>query len=258
MTWLLVDADMLLFKAVSACEVEVEWMEDVITTHCPVREVMLLFDDLLNIKKSQTKAKWTTLCWSSPENFRKKIDPSYKGNRRATRHRLKPVGYKECRRRLEKDYLSECWWRLEADDVLGVLSTRNAGQTPIIWSGDKDLKQIPGFHLNEEGDIDLITEKQADAFFYRQVLTGDTVDNYPGCPGCGPKTAEKLIPMEDFSSATAWRTIVETYEKKGLSENYAITQARLARILRDTDYHFDEPQLWTPLTRITTVMETKP
>lgn len=258
MTWLLIDADMLLFKAASACEVEVEWMEDVITTHCPVREVLMLFNDLLGVKKSQTKARWTTLCWSSPDNFRKKIDPSYKGNRRATRHRIKPVGYKECRRRLEKEHLSECWWRLEADDVLGILSTRNADQTPIIWSGDKDLKQIPGFHLKEDGDIDLITDAQADAFFYRQCLIGDTADNYPGCPGVGEKTAEKLIPMEDFSPSTAWGTVVKQYEKKGLSEQYALTQARLARILRDTDYYFDEPQLWTPLTRTTMATGTKP
>lgn len=257
MTWLIVDADMLLFKAVSACEVEIEWMEDIVTTHLPIREALMLFDDLLSIKKSQTKAKWTTLCWSSPDNFRKKVDPTYKGNRRATRHRVKPVGFKECRRRLEKDYLSECWWRLEADDVIGILATRNADKTPIIWSGDKDLNQIPGFHLSDDGDIDLITEEQGDAFFLQQCLSGDSTDGYSGCPGIGPKTAQKLIPLERFSLASSWRVVVEQYEKKGLSEDHALRQARLARILRDTEYTLDEIELWTPPIPLTTVTEMK-
>jgi len=246
MTWLIIDADMVLFKAACACEVEIEWMPDIITTHCPVREVMMLVDDVISIKKSQVKARDVTLCWTSPDNFRKKVDPTYKGNRRTTSHRIKPVGFKECRRRIQEKYPSEEWYKLEADDVIGILATRHPDKTPIIWSGDKDLNQIPGFHLNDEGDIDLITEEQADAFFYRQILCGDTVDNYPGCPGVGPKTAEKLIPIERFKSTSAWRAVIKQYEKKGLSEDYALKQARLARILRDTEYTFDDVDLWEP------------
>ena len=251
--WLLVDADMLLFKAVCACEAEIEWMPDIITTHLPVREVMMLFDDLLSLKKQQVKAKWTTLCWTSTDNFRNKIDSGYKGNRRSTNHRIKPVGFKESRRRIEDRYLSECWWRLEADDVLGILATRHTDKSPVIWSGDKDLKQIPGFHLTDDGDVELITEDQADAYFYRQCLIGDSVDNYPGCPGVGPKTAEKLIPLERFNSASAWRAVVKQYEKKGLSADHALKQARLARILRDTEYTFDDIELWEPPTLPTLV-----
>ena len=52
---LLIDADMLLFKAVKSCEVEIEWMPDIITTHLPLREVSLLFDDLSKkLKDSKT------------------------------------------------------------------------------------------------------------------------------------------------------------------------------------------------------------
>ena len=246
MTWLLVDADMLLFQAVCVCETEIEWAPDIITTHLPIREVRNLFDDLLSLKKQQVKAKQTTLCWTSTDNFRKKVDPSYKGNRRSTNHRIKPVGFKEARRQIENAYPSECWWRLEADDLIGILATRHADKTPIIWSGDKDLKQIPGFHLNSDGDIDLITEEQADAYFLQQCLSGDSVDGYSGCPGVGPKTAQKLIPVERFSLASSWRVVVKQYEKKGLSSSHALKQARLARILRDTDYSFDDIELWQP------------
>ena len=44
MTWLLIDADMELFTAVKACEAEIEWMPDVITTHTNIREVKFLVD----------------------------------------------------------------------------------------------------------------------------------------------------------------------------------------------------------------------
>tara|TARA_R100000742_G_C4253016_1_gene71153 strand:- start:47 stop:820 length:774 start_codon:yes stop_codon:yes gene_type:complete len=248
MTWLLIDADMELFTAVKACEAEIEWMPDVITTHTNIREVKFLVDTAINRKQLQVKADKVTLCWTAPDNFRKKVDPSYKMNRRATNHRLKPVGFKSARKLIEDSYDSECWTSLEADDVLGILSTRHPDKNPIIWSGDKDLKQIPGCHLDDNGNTYTISEDEADAFFYRQCLIGDAVDGYGGCPSIGPKTAEKLIPLERFNAASAWRTVVDTYRKKGLSGRQALTQARLARILRDTEYTFDQVELWTPLT----------
>jgi DNA polymerase I len=103
-------------------------------------------------------------------------------------------------------------------------------------------------HLDNEGNTYSISNLEADVYFYRQVLTGDSTDGYPGCPGVGPKTAEKLIPEEDFTEASAWGTVIKQYEKKGFGPDYALTQARLARILRNTEYTFDELQLWTPLT----------
>ena len=254
---LLVDADMLLFTAVKLCEVEIEWMPDVITTHLPLREVSLLFDEMLDNKKKQSEADEEILCWTSPDNFRLEVDPTYKGNRRATNHRLKPVGFKEARRRMESKYNSECWYRLEADDVLGILQTRDLGKDTVIWSGDKDLNQIPGLHLDNDGTVKTINEPEADVFFYRQILIGDAVDGFGGCPSIGPKTAEKLIPLKDFTPASAWRTVVKNYKKKGLSEQQALVQARLARILRSTEYNYDDIDLWTPPTPVTTAM-TKP
>tara|TARA_R100001594_G_scaffold47767_3_gene80700 strand:- start:382 stop:1155 length:774 start_codon:yes stop_codon:yes gene_type:complete len=254
---LLIDADMLLFAAVKLCEVEIEWMPDVITTHLPLKEVSLLFDEMVTNKKTQAEADEVILCWTSIDNFRNKVDPSYKANRRATNHRLKPVGFKEARNRMENKYNSECWYRLEADDVLGILQTRDCGKDTVIWSGDKDLNQIPGLHLDNDGNVKTITEPEADVFFYRQVLIGDSVDGFGGCPSIGPKTAEKLIPLKEFTPASAWRTVVSTYKKKDLSEQYALVQARLARILRSTEYSYNDISLWTPPIPVTTVM-TKP
>ena len=244
MTWLLLDADMLLFQAVVAAEVEIEWCPDIITTHLPVKEAQITFTSLVETKVNQAGADKFTLCWTADQNFRKEIESSYKANRQKM-DRRKPVGYREVRRWAESSFPSECWHRLEADDVLGILATRNQQRT-IIWSGDKDLKQIPGLHLDNDGNTYLVSQLEADVYFYRQALTGDSTDGYPGCPGIGPKTAEKLIPSEGFTEASAWRTVVAQYKKKGFGADYALTQARLARILRETEYTFDEVQLWTP------------
>jgi DNA polymerase-1 len=245
MTWLLLDADMLLYQTVASCETEIEWMPDIITTHLPVKQAQSMFKDLVAQKEKQAKATQTTLCWTSETNFRKKVDKTYKGNR-VNNHRRKPVGYAATRVWAEEAFPSECWCSLEGDDVLGILATRHQNET-VIWSGDKDLQQIPGKHLDNDGNVYDISQLQADVYFYRQTLTGDTTDGYPGCPGIGPKTAEKLISEKDFTETSAWRTVVEQYKKKGLGANYALTQARLARILRNTEYTFDELQLWTPL-----------
>jgi DNA polymerase-1 len=245
MTWLLLDADMLLYQTVASCETEIEWMPDIITTHLPVKQAQSMFKTLVSQKEKQAKATRTTLCWTSEINFRKNVDSTYKGNR-VNNHRRKPVGYAATKMWAEEVFPSESWYSLEGDDVLGILATRNEDKT-VIWSGDKDLQQIPGRHLDNDGNIYNISQLQADVYFYRQILTGDTTDGYPGCPGVGPKTAEKLISESDFSEASAWRTVVEQYKKKGLGADYALTQARLARILRNTEYTFNELQLWTPL-----------
>ena len=243
---LLLDADMLLYQTVASCETEIEWMPDIITTHLPVKQAKLMFNELVAAKQKQAKTENVVLCWTSNENFRKKVDPTYKGNR-VNYHRRKPVGFVAIRNWAEGAYPSECWYNLEGDDVLGILSTRNPEET-ILWSGDKDLKQIPGLHLDNDGNTYSISNVEADVYFYRQILTGDSTDGYPGCPGVGPKTAEKLITEEDFTEASAWGTVIKQYEKKGFGPDYALTQARLARILRNTEYTFDELQLWTPLT----------
>ena len=82
-----------------------------------------------------------------------------------------------------------------------------------------------------------------------QSLTGDAVDGYTGLPTCGPKTAEKILDGCK-TSMEMWAAVVWAYEKKGLSEFVATTQARVARICRRDDFNFNTGKviLWTPPT----------
>jgi hypothetical protein len=80
MTWLLLDADMLLYQTVAACEVEIEWSQDIITTHLPIKEAQYVFNELLDTKKRQSNCERFTLCWTADQNFRKELVSTYKGN----------------------------------------------------------------------------------------------------------------------------------------------------------------------------------
>ena len=63
----------------------------------------------------------------------------------------------------------------------------------FIFSHDKDLKQVVGFHYNmKEHFLEYTTEEEGMQMLINQLLTGDTVDNIPGMPGFGPKALEKF------------------------------------------------------------------
>jgi DNA polymerase-1 len=146
---------------------------------------------------------------------------------------------------------------LEGDDVAGIIMTSKVivPGTKILVSIDKDMKSIPGLlfipgKLQEPVEI---SEHDADYWHLCQTLSGDRTDGYSGCPGVGPAKAEKIIggvyAVRDMGVAAVWRErVVPAFEAAGLGEEEALLQARLARILRASDYDFArrEPKLWEP------------
>ena len=94
---------------------------------------------------------------------------------------------------------------VEADDVIGTLAVTAArqGVNVVISSGDKDLSQLVDAHITV---IDTMNGKKRDVAGVTaefgvppqrmvdfQALVGDTVDNVPGVPKVGPKTAAKWL-----------------------------------------------------------------
>ncbi|MGD8207095.1 MAG: 5'-3' exonuclease H3TH domain-containing protein, partial [Thiohalocapsa sp.] len=94
---------------------------------------------------------------------------------------------------------------VEADDVIGTLATRAAGQgiRTLVSTGDKDMAQLVNDRVtlvNTMSDTVLDPEAVEAKFGVppeRIVdylsLMGDNIDNIPGVPKCGPKTAAKWI-----------------------------------------------------------------
>lgn len=196
-------------------------------------------------------------------NFRKDIYPTYKANRSG---KAKPALWYAVDAFLREMYPEKIITReyLEGDDILGLLQThpkpRLAPGKRILVSIDKDMQTLPGKLYNPnkpDAGVRTITPHEADLFWMQQVLMGDATDNYPGCKGIGPKkTDELLLPIHDQHLDSdvedhlyaLWWGVVAAYRAKGFTEDDAITQARLARILRhgDYDYKTNEVRLWKP------------
>ncbi len=86
---------------------------------------------------------------------------------------------------------------VEADDIICSLwYAIDDWENVIICSPDKDLKQIPGYHLDyrkiEDGVV-YVEPHTAMTNFWTQMLTGDSVDNIAGIPGLGIVKASKIL-----------------------------------------------------------------
>lgn len=218
-----------------------------------VERVERLMDEVL--------ADTSIICLTHTNNFRYRIDPTYKGNRKDTR---RPPLIETLRGMLQSraPYPVLLIDGLEADDVCGISSgsLQRAGKQAIICSGDKDLRTIPGFlySCREGSVIEEITQEMADRFHLFQTLCGDPVDHYGGCPKIGAIKAKVILDeCSGLSPGHVWARVVEEFQKKGLTEEYCLRQARLARILRveDWDAEAKEPILWEPPVKVATPVE---
>jgi len=235
---LLIDADFIVYKCCAACETEIDYGEDVIFVTSNFSDAYSAVKREIDQIKAQFGTFWSPiLFFSDSKNFRKKISPDYKGHR----NRKKPCGYKRVIRNLKIEYDVCIMPELEADDAMGIYATQVTGN--IIVSPDKDMRQIPGKLYNLE-DTRTITPEEGAKWHLIQTLAGDQTDGYSGVPGIGVKRAETLFNKEGYS----WTTVVKAFEDKGLTEEDALLNARLARILTVEDYDSKrkEPKLWTP------------
>ena len=236
---LLVDADYVVYKCCAAAETEIDWGDDVILVTSKFSEAYnKVKRDLQNIAKNFLwDVPETILFFSDSVNFRKKIQPSYKGHR----NRKKPCGYKRVINALKSEYEVIVMPELEADDALGIYATANPGN--ILCSPDKDMRQIPGklFDMNETTTVERV---EGQRWHLIQTLAGDQTDGYSGVPGIGIKRAISLFEEKGYS----WKTVVQAFADKDLSEDVALENARLAKILTADDYDFiqKQPILFAP------------
>ncbi|HVY86321.1 MAG TPA: DNA polymerase I [Caulobacterales bacterium] len=132
----------------------------------------------------------------------------------------------------------------EADDLIATYARRAAaaGASVKIVSSDKDLMQLISDGVIELYDPmkqkplgpDAVMEKfgvTPDKVIDVQALIGDSVDNVPGCPGVGPKTAAELITTYGSLDALLSRLdeIKQPKRREALQTN--IEQIKLSRTL---------------------------
>lgn len=147
-------------------------------------------------------------------NYREQVATilPYKGNRDPD---YKPKYYKEI-----KEYLINVWGAevidgREADDALGCTQWAAKDRSTIICGIDKDLDMIPGWHWNwvknEFYGVDL---QAANLHLFRQMLTGDRVDNIPGIDGIGEVRAEKLLAAQSYDLERVREEVRRLYQKQ--------------------------------------------
>jgi len=153
--------------------------------------------------------------------YRNEIYPEYKANRDLPDENLK-FQLEQCQRLTKMlGFHSACLKEYEADDIIGTLATRlggssedgseSAGVDVVIVTRDKDLGQLLRDNdvLWDFSNDDYMGPKDVLAKFGVApdqmadflALAGDSVDNIPGAPGIGAKTAAQLI--QQFGSLQA-------------------------------------------------------
>lgn len=186
------------------------------------------------------------VCFSGPRdsNFRRDAWPLYKTNRKDERpefHGMAVDILKENFKVFQRE-------TLEADDCMGLLATMGTIENPVIVSIDKDMRTIPGWHFNpDKDDFPLhVSYDWAEYSFLLQWAMGDRVDGYKGIEKVGQKGAEKIL---RGSGESGVRAVLDAYRDKGHTWNYALAQARCARILTVDNWDLDtkKPILWSPL-----------
>lgn len=239
-TTLLIDGDLYLYRACAAAEEEINWGEDIWSLSTDLKVAKKIFQATLDACCEHLETGHFIVCLSDRDNFRKDVDSQYKGGRKKVR---KPIGYGEMIKWIKNTYIWFSEPLLEADDVMGIMASAPDSNT-IMVSDDKDMKSIPGrLYRPMSGELLTITRQQADFNFLTQALMGDVTDGYAGCPSIGKITAEKILTKDP-----SWNAVVGQYAKQKLNYDYALTQARLARILRFEDWDVEKNQiiLWEP------------
>lgn len=169
---------------------------------------------------------------SDKSNFRFSIATikPYKGNRPTD----KPHYYDKIRDYLSKGKGAIIVSDMEADDQVSIelyrdylfaadcfdhdemISVEGRCET-VLCTIDKDLDNTPGLHYNwmkEDDGVYWVGPTQALRSFYRQLLTGDTVDNIPGLFGVG-KASKLLQRVSDCDEEQDMYNIVQVeYEKR--------------------------------------------
>jgi len=189
---------------------------------------------------------------------RLEVLPSYKGTRPPMPDLLR------FQIPLIRDWIVASGWPIveeegrEADDLIGAVAQARAGKETYVITDDKDLAQLvedgvwlvlPGKKgQSQHLDIDGVREKfgvPPEAIPDYLALVGDNVDNIPGVPGVGPKTATTLLTR--FGSIDAMLEQVDAIERESLREKIRQSGDLLSRNMELVKLDLSLPEGWDGL-----------
>jgi len=224
MTKLLIDADYFFYRSACSAEEEHEYSQDLTVIVGSFTKGKSVVEHELTKLRQRFNTDDIILFFTDQKNFRKTIDPNYKGNRT----KRKPCGYLKLKNWGMETYPSLMYPNLEADDVLGIVATNGSVKDFVLISPDKDMSQIPVRIYNLKDEFTQ-TPEAAKRLLYKQCLTGDSTDGYKGCAGVGPKRADQIL---DKAKGDYWPAVVKAFEEAEMTEEDAIRNLQLAKILQ--------------------------
>jgi DNA polymerase-1 len=198
-TLLLIDGSSYLYRAFHA-------IRDLAAPDGTPTNALYGFVNMLKKLRQQTPADYIACVFDAKgKTFRDDLYPEYKAQR--------PSMPDELRVQIEPIHAAVKAFGIkilmvdgvEADDVIGTLASWGTehGITTIMSTGDKDMAQLVNQYVRIENsmteevlDIEGVINKfgvRPEQIVDYLALIGDTVDNVPGVPKCGPKTAQKWL-----------------------------------------------------------------
>ena len=244
-TILLIDADVLAYQSAFMAQAPIQWNEDLWTVHSDLAVAKTWIVERLETFKKKLEGDEVILAISDRNNFRRKLNPTYKANRRS---KMAPIGLDPIREWMKDKYGTVTYPNLEADDVLAILATERPNRIDrrVIVSIDKDFKSVPcefyDFNRDEMHDV---SEEDAAHYHLMQTIAGDPVDGYKGVPGIGVVKANRLLEV----NGSNWDTVLKAYSDAGLTEDEALMNAWMAYLIRKDEYNYKHKQLkylWMP------------
>jgi len=231
----IIDGDVLVYMAIWGADTKDEAREN--------------FDSLFDSILEDLFTEDYVMALGGPDNFRKELYSEYKSNRTKSKSK-RPDWFIDLKSDIVRDYegcilTDNC----ESDDMIRIWAHQHRlhndlSREQVVVSVDKDLRCIPGKHFNPRTkSFFRVSANEADHNYWVQMLMGDSVDNIPGIPKIGPKTAEKLLKDCEFPIArkeVVCKAYSDYYGEDGY--NYFLANGKLLHICRHEGDYFTFPK----------------
>jgi len=128
-------------------------------------------------------------------NYRTQVSSDYKSHRRRPDQDKIPL-LKAAHNALMEEFNAIRADNMEADDLARIwcVEDKNNNIPYVLVHEDKDLNMVPGAHYNPKKDeLYHVSEDEADLWFHKQLLMGDSADNIKGLYRIGPKKADAWL-----------------------------------------------------------------
>lgn len=230
-TSLLVDADILIYKASFVSETGIEWEPGCYNLIADMNLAKDIFHGIISDAVKKLEADKVILFISGKNNFRKAINPTYKSNRDYSFRPLLVKPMLEWIESGEHGYRVICEEGFEADDMISAHATGfdKEKYRRIIVSIDKDFGAVPleFYHVDRRQLWKAPTFKHCENFSLVQTLSGDPTDGYYGIKGVGEASARKRLERDGWK----FQTVVDFFLEKGYTKEDALVNTWMARFI---------------------------